>query len=108
MKADEVDMIERYFGPYANLPEYKPAMRLIAHCRELQAFVFDLNEHYARKGGPEKTAEHFQLVQRCKALRAAIGPRRPGPVPAPEQRLPGESIWEFLDRTSDPAEPPMM
>lgn len=40
---------------------------------ELQAFIVDLTNHYASPGPtPEKTAEHYQLVHRAKALRALI------------------------------------
>jgi hypothetical protein len=78
MSPSEIDLIERHFGPYSGLPEYGPALRLIEHVRELQRFVGDLAEHYARPGGPEKTAEHYQLVRRCEALRQQFQPVRAG------------------------------
>lgn len=83
MTAEELDKIERYFGPYAGLPEYAPALRLVEHCRELQRsvaqlqrFVADLAAHHAQPGGPAKTAEHYQLVRRCEVLRQQFEPVR--------------------------------
>lgn len=83
MKAEELEQIERYFGPYTGLADFKPAIRLVAHCRELQrsvaelqAFVSDLAAHHAKPGSPAKTAEHYQLVRRCEALRQQFEPVR--------------------------------
>jgi hypothetical protein len=83
MKAEELERVERYFGPYADQPAFEPAVRLVAHCRELQrsvaelqAFVSDLAAHHAKPGSPAKTAEHYQLVRRCEALRQQFEPVR--------------------------------
>lgn len=47
--------------------------QLTAHTRDLQRFVTDLAAHHATPGPtPEKLAEHYQLVDRAKALRALI------------------------------------
>lgn len=76
MTPDRLELVARLMGPYGNFPEYRPAMELVEHARDLQAFVLDLAAHHARPAGPEKTAEHYQLVRRCEALRQQIDPLR--------------------------------
>lgn len=51
---------------------------LVAHTRELQVFVQALTDHHATPGpSPEKTAEHYQLASRAKALQARFEPVHP-------------------------------
>lgn len=44
----------------------------LKHMQVLQTFVADLARYHARPGSPEKTAEHYQIVHRAKALNAMI------------------------------------
>ena len=48
------------------------ARDVLLHTQTLQAFVGDLVKHHASPGSPEKTAEHYQIVHRTKALTALI------------------------------------
>lgn len=48
------------------------AVDVLRQAQDLQAFIVDLAEHHARPGSPEKTAEHYQIVYRTKALEALI------------------------------------
>lgn len=46
------------------------AMDVLRHTQTLQTFVGDLVKHHTSPGSPEKTAEHYQIVHRAKALTA--------------------------------------
>ena len=48
------------------------AIDVLLHAQNLQTFVGDLARHHASPGSPEKTAEHYQIVHRTKALTALI------------------------------------
>lgn len=75
MTEQELDRVEAYFGPYAKMPAWEPAMRLLEHARELREFVVYLTDHLALPGpSPEKTAEHYQMVRKANVLRQKIQP----------------------------------
>ena len=48
------------------------ARDVLLQAQTLQTFVADLAKHHASPGSPEKTAEHYQIVHRAKALTALI------------------------------------
>ena len=67
--------VEAYFGPYTGQDEFKPALELIEHTKELRAFVLVLTDYLAMPGPTaEKTAEHYQVVARAVELRNKIQP----------------------------------
>lgn len=53
-------------------PAYKPAAKALIQMKAYQEFVSDLVKHHQSPGSPEKTAEHYQIVHRAKALKALI------------------------------------
>jgi hypothetical protein len=75
MTPERVELVARLMGPYGNFPEYRPAMELVEHVRDLQAFVLDMAAHMDSPPSPDKTAEHYQLRARLKALREQIAPQ---------------------------------
>lgn len=76
MKREDVELVRKLFEPYGNLPGYGPALELVEHATELQAFVCDLAAWFAGEIGPAKVAEYRQLHRRCEALRQKIEPPR--------------------------------
>lgn len=75
MTPQALEQVEAYFGPYKGLDDYKPAMELIEHTKELRAFVLVLTDYLAMPGPtPEKIAEHYQMVRRANELRNKIQP----------------------------------
>ena len=79
MTPQALEQVEAYFGPYAGQDEFKPALELIEHTKELRAFVLVLTDYLAMPGPtPEKTAEHYQIVRLANELRNKIRPVRTG------------------------------
>lgn len=75
MTPQALEQVEAYFGPYQHQEEFKPAMALIEHTKELRAFVLVLADYLAMPGPtPEKIAEHYQMVRRANELRNKIQP----------------------------------
>lgn len=75
MTNEQLARVENYFGPYQHQDEFKPAMALIEHTKELRAFVLVLTDYLAMPGPTaEKTAEHYQVVRRANELRNKIQP----------------------------------
>lgn len=76
MTPDRVELVARLMGPYGNFPEYRPAMELVEHVRDLQAFVLDLAEFMAsRPLLAMEAAEFHRLHRRAEALREQIAPQ---------------------------------
>lgn len=77
MTPQALEQVEAYFGPYAAQDEFKPALKLIEHTKELRAFVLVLTDYLAMPGPTaEKTAEYYQMVARANQLRNKIQPIR--------------------------------
>lgn len=77
MTPEAMAKVEAYFGPYAGQDDFKPALELIEHTKELRAFVLILTDYLAMPGPTaEKTAEHYQMVARANQLRNKIQPVR--------------------------------
>jgi dihydrodipicolinate synthase/N-acetylneuraminate lyase len=75
MTPQALQKVEDYFGPYAGQEDFKPALELIEHTKELRAFVLVLTDYLAMPGPtPEKIAEHYQMVRRANELRNKIQP----------------------------------
>lgn len=75
MTHEQLAKVENYFGPYKQQAEFKPAMELIEHTKELRAFVLVLTDYLAMPGPTaEKTAEHYQVVRKANELRNKIQP----------------------------------
>jgi len=75
MTPQAMQKVEDYFGPYKGQEEFKPAIELIEHTKELRAFVLALTDYLAMPGPtPEKIAEHYQMVRRANELRNKIQP----------------------------------
>lgn len=73
MTPEALAKVEAYFGPYAGQEEFKPALELIEHTKELRAFVLVVSSYHAMPGPtPEKTAEYFHVVARAKELQNKI------------------------------------
>lgn len=110
MTPERVELVGRLFEPYGNLEGFGPALELVEHVRELQAFVIELAEYLATPAGPAKVAGYYQMQRRAEALRVKIQPLRqaspaPGSVPVPVAR--DLSVWERLDLEHEGREPPM-
>lgn len=71
MTPERLELVEKLFGPYGNFPEYAPALELIEHAKELQAFVRDLAE-----GMTDAGQVRGELLRRTFALHAKICPAR--------------------------------
>lgn len=73
MTREQVELVRQLFEPYGNLPGYGPALDLVAHAAELQAFVLDVAEGL---DSPRVPACHEvnRLLRQAKALRAKIDP----------------------------------
>lgn len=77
MTPEAMAKVEAYFGPYAGQDDFKPALELIEHTKELRAFVLVLTDYLAMPGPTaEKTAEHYQMVALANQLRNKIQPVR--------------------------------
>ena len=77
MTPEALAKVEAYFGPYTGQAEFKPALELIEHTKELRAFVLVVTNFHAMPGPtPEKTAEYFQVVARALELRNKIQPAK--------------------------------
>lgn len=77
MTPEAMAKVEAYFGPYAGQDDFKPALELIEHTKELRAFVLVLTDYLAMPGPTaEKTAEHYQMVALANQLRNKIHPIR--------------------------------
>lgn len=74
MKNADIEWLEAHvLQGNSGCSECQKIRTLVSHVRELQAFIVDLAKHHASPGPtPEKTAEHYQIVHRAKALRALI------------------------------------
>lgn len=75
MTPDRVELLRQFFEPYGNLEGYGPALELVEHVRELQAFVLGVAEALAT---PEVPACHAvnRLQRQAEALRVKITPPR--------------------------------
>lgn len=82
MRSDEIGLLEAHLlQEQPNCTECQAIRRLVGHTADLQAFVLALADHHAAPGPcPEKTAEHYQLMSRIKALVNQIG--MPAATPA--------------------------
>lgn len=87
MTPERVELVGKLFEPYGNLEGFGPALELVEHVRELQAFVIDLAEYMASAPGPAKIAGYYQMQRRAEVLRAKIQP--------PRQLA--RSTWERVD-----------
>ena len=98
MTPERVELVGRLFEPYGNLEGFGPALELVEHVRELQAFVTDLAEYMASPPGTAKVAGYYQMQRRAEALRAKIQPPR-------QSRRAALSAWERVDeeRAGGPA-----
>jgi len=77
MTPQAMEKVEAYFGPYAGQEEFKPAMDLIEHTKELRAFVLVLTDYLAMPGPTaEKTAEHYHVVRLANEMRNKIHPAK--------------------------------
>lgn len=77
MTPQALQKVEDYFGPYTGQDDFKPALELIEHTKELRAFVLVLTDYLAMPGPTaEKTAEHYQIVRRANEMRNKISPPR--------------------------------
>lgn len=75
MRNHEIEALERHLGVDAKCPQCRQFGELVSHAKALRGFVVDLADHYDTPGpSPEKTAEHYQLVERARLLRAQIQP----------------------------------
>lgn len=75
MTREQVELVRRFFEPYGNQPGFGPALELVEHVTELQAFVCDLSDYYAAAlSGATNAAEFYQLQRRCEALRQKVEP----------------------------------
>lgn len=75
MTPEALQKVEDYLGPYTGQDDFKPALELIEHTKELRAFVLVLTDYLAMPGPtPEKIAEHYQMVRRANELRNKIQP----------------------------------
>lgn len=70
MRSDEIARLEAHLlQEQPRCTECQAIRRLVSHTTDLQAFVRDLADHHASPGpSPEKTAGHYQLMSRIKAL----------------------------------------
>lgn len=70
MRSDEIERLEAHLlQEQPRCTECQAIRRLVSHATDLQAFVLALADHHASPGpSPEKTAEHYQLLSRAKAL----------------------------------------
>lgn len=89
MTPERVELVGRLFEPYGNLEGYGPALELVEHVRELQAFVLAVSEGLADPGVPAGHAVN-RMQRQAEALRAKIQPRR-------QSRRPALSAWERVD-----------
>ncbi len=82
MRSDEIARLEAHLlQEQPRCTECQAIRRLVSHTADLQTFVLALADHHAAPGPcPEKTAEHYQLMSRVKALVDQIG--RPAISPA--------------------------
>lgn len=86
MRSDEIARLEAHLlQEQPRCTECQAIRRLVSHTADLQAFVLALADHHAAPGPhPEKTAEHYQLMGRAKALVNQIG------MPATTPAVPAE------------------
>lgn len=70
MRSDEIARLEAHLlQEQPRCTECQAIRRLVSHTADLQAFVLALADHHAVPGpSPAKTAEHYQLLSRIKAL----------------------------------------
>lgn len=70
MRSDEIARLEAHLlQEQSRCTECQAIRRLVSHTADLQAFVLALADHHAAPGpSPEKTAAHYQLLSRAKAL----------------------------------------
>lgn len=89
MTPERVELVGKLFEPYGNLEGYGPALELVEHVRELQAFVLAVSEVLAAPGYPAVHAA-ARMQRQAEALRAKIQPPR-------QSRHPALSTWERVD-----------
>jgi ribulose-5-phosphate 4-epimerase/fuculose-1-phosphate aldolase len=78
MTPNYVEHFAQHMGLHVDRPDYQAAMDLIAHTRELHAFILDLTDHLvSTTPTPDTTAAHFQILKRAYALRELIQPPHP-------------------------------
>ena len=77
MTPERVEFVGKLFDPCGNIPQFGPALELVAHAQELQALLLELADHFASEPGPAKTASHYQMQRRVFAMQAKIKPYRP-------------------------------
>lgn len=75
MTREQLEQVRRFFEPYGNQPGFAPALELVAHATELQAFVMDAAEGLASPGVP-LGHEVNRLLRQATVLRAKIEPPR--------------------------------
>lgn len=89
MTPERVELVGKLFEPYGNLEGYGPALELVEHVRELQAFVLAVSEVLAAPGYPAVHAV-ARMQRQAEALRAKIQPPR-------QSRRAALSTWERVD-----------
>lgn len=89
MTPERVELVGKLFEPYGNLEGYGPALELVEHVRELQAFVLAVSEALAAPGYPAVHAV-ARMQRQAEALRAKIQPPR-------HSRRAALSTWERVD-----------
>ena len=73
MTPEALAKVEAYFGPHTGQAEFKPALELIEHTKELRASVLVVANYHAMPGPtPEKTAEYIQEDASALELRNKI------------------------------------
>ena len=75
MTREQLEQVRRFFEPYGNQPGFAPALELVAHAAELQAFVMEVAEGLASPGVPA-CHEVNRLLRQATALRAKIEPMK--------------------------------
>jgi hypothetical protein len=76
MKREDVERVRKLFDPYGNQPGFGPALDLVEHVTQLQAFVCDLAAWFAAPESARPVGERHRLHRRCEALRLKIEPPR--------------------------------
>jgi hypothetical protein len=75
MTREQVELVRRFFEPYGNQPGFGPALELVEHVTELQAFICELSDYYAAcLVGATNAAQFHAMQRRCEALRQQIEP----------------------------------
>lgn len=73
MTREQVELVRRFFEPYGNQPGFGPALELVEHVAELQAFVLSVSEGLADPGVPVGHAVN-RMQREAAALLVKIVP----------------------------------